>query len=354
MTWSWGRPATDAVVAPGEVGRATTRHGARPAGHRREVGQSWCVSASDRESDLAHDEQRQRLLSRLLSNLTAIGRRPDTAVVAAAVLQALRDFRGSADARKRLLDSVASALNARGWADHGVAVAADVYPIEIALLHVRSSCRGVFGAATNMGDLASLDAAEVASLGPATVQRQHEFAIGRAALHEAMRSIGVSNAVVPIGAEGAPAFPPGIVGSIAHKEGRAVAVVARRESQLGIGVDLELDEDDPRDEADLRDALADDMDVHTTRRLEALGFRSPATAVWAAKESVLKAVYPLLSSPIDLDQVQVRFDPDDSAFWARIGGFGRTLTVNGSFALEAGWLVALATVRVGECACLTI
>lgn len=69
--------------------------------------------------------------------------------------------------------------------------------------------------------------------------RRIEFALGRSAAHDALVDSGLAPAPVAVGPAGEPVWPDGVVGSIAHCAGLAIAVVGRREDFAGIGIDVE-------------------------------------------------------------------------------------------------------------------
>jgi 4'-phosphopantetheinyl transferase EntD len=78
-----------------------------------------------------------------------------------------------------------------------------------------------------------------AGRGRATESRKIDFTMGRVAAREALQKIGCPPTAIPVGTERAPIWPTGITGSIAHTQDIAVAVVARVEHVLALGVDIE-------------------------------------------------------------------------------------------------------------------
>lgn len=105
--------------------------------------------------------------------------------------------------------------------------------------------RVVTGARTGVGVrfLATRDTRvidEVPAAEPLGRADHTDFALGRAAADDALGRLGEPRAPIPVGASGEPVWPDGIVGSISHTPGLAIAIVGRREEFLGIGVDVEL------------------------------------------------------------------------------------------------------------------
>lgn len=104
--------------------------------------------------------------------------------------------------------------------------------------------------------VAALHSAESALIPSARAQRRAEFATGRALLHDLL---GTSTPIVR-SANGSPAWPEGVVGSLAHDRSHAVAAVGSVENYRAIGIDIEPHgmPDDELRESVLR---ADDPDI---------------------------------------------------------------------------------------------
>ena len=96
---------------------------------------------------------------------------------------------------------------------------------------------------------------------------------------------------------GAPEWPEGVVGSLAHDDEFAVAAVARRGQLLGLGVDVEPAEPLPADVVDLVLSAAEQ------RKATGDGFNQ--RLVFAAKEAVYKAIHPLDGTPLEYADIEV-------------------------------------------------
>jgi 4'-phosphopantetheinyl transferase EntD len=70
-------------------------------------------------------------------------------------------------------------------------------------------------------------------------KRQFEFAAGRACAHSALSALGLPSAPILKDSAGAPQWPCGISGSISHTEGVTGAAVARTNTVVAIGLDIE-------------------------------------------------------------------------------------------------------------------
>jgi 4'-phosphopantetheinyl transferase EntD len=99
---------------------------------------------------------------------------------------------------------------------------------------------GCFGADVMDEDqgvpLHSTEAVHVAN---AASKRQRDFTLGRFCAHQALAQMGRDEAAIPVGGNGAPVWPAGILGSITHTRGYAAALVAPQAQFQAIGIDAE-------------------------------------------------------------------------------------------------------------------
>jgi 4'-phosphopantetheinyl transferase EntD len=99
---------------------------------------------------------------------------------------------------------------------------------------------GVAGAElARLEDAEPLLEGELAGLERAATRRLREFAAGRHCAREALAELGLARAALPRRADRSPEWPPGIVGSISHSSDYCAAVVARRTTCAGLGLDVE-------------------------------------------------------------------------------------------------------------------
>lgn len=132
-----------------------------------------------------------------------------------------------------------------------------------------------------------------------SARRRAECLAGRVAAAAALDALSATSREVAIGPDRAPCWPDGFAGSISHDRELAVAAVSRCSTNIRIGVDCE---------AVFDHHLADDVaaQVATDSELDAwvpvLPCRRHAlTVVFSAKESLYKAVYPMLANADFLD-----------------------------------------------------
>ena len=126
-----------------------------------------------------------------------------------------------------------------------------------------------------------------------------------------------------------PLWPKGFVGSLAHDDAMAVAVVARSTEIAGVGVDIEPAEPLPSDVADFI--------LQPSERRYAAHEPMLGRAIFSAKEAVYKAINPFDGTP--LEYVDIWID-----LFARKATLrdGRTLSLD--WARSEHWIVvALAT-----------
>jgi 4'-phosphopantetheinyl transferase EntD len=151
--------------------------------------------------------------------------------------------------------------------------------------------------------------------------RQVQFVGGRLALGELFPELGLRRTPVLTNPHGAPLLPPGVTGSVTHKNDLAIAMLAR--GSPGLGVDLE-DTDRERPGVAARVLRAEELaavDVLPAER------RWRDTAVrFSVKESVYKALHPFLlryigfgevavwPSPDGIDRVEPHLGPDEGPF----------------------------------------
>ncbi|MFC5288936.1 4'-phosphopantetheinyl transferase [Actinokineospora guangxiensis] len=150
-------------------------------------------------------------------------------------------------------------------------------------------------------------------------KRRREFTTVRHCARQAMARLGVPPAPILPGERGAPTWPAGIVGSMTHCAGYRAAVLALDTDLRSVGIDAEphvpLPEGVleavslPEERVHLAALAAGSRDVHWDKLL------------FAGKESVYKAWFPLTRKWLGFSDAHIEFDPD--------GGFRARLLVAG-------------------------
>lgn len=153
---------------------------------------------------------------------------------------------------------------------------------------------------TESNDLALTDA-ERSSLGPrASEKRKLDFAAGRVAARRALEGLGLRSAEILRGPGGEPRWPTGVVGSITHSSGLAMAVVGRIEETAGVGLDLEH----RRPVRDIESFVAFGPEQTWVASVPALRDER-LLEIFAAKEAIFKAVYPTVRAYFGFEAVSV-------------------------------------------------
>ena len=169
----------------------------------------------------------------------------------------------------------------------------------------------------------------------AVQKRRAEFAAGRRAARLALRGGGHNAVAIPQNAHRAPVWPEGLVGSLSHDNGLAIAGVARLAQVRALGLDLAEADDFP---AHLRDQV-----LRTPREKQQSGLE--ARLNFSAKESVFKAFYPMVQEYFGFDAVEVLPDMEAGLFDVRLrrtlGSHPEGAPFQGRFAIVERRLVTL-------------
>jgi 4'-phosphopantetheinyl transferase EntD len=198
----------------------------------------------------------------------------------------------------------------------------------------------------------SLFDVEMAATAHAVPARRAEFAAGRGHARAALRQLGCRDQPIPRAVDRRPVWPPGYVGSIAHSSTLCGAIAASDRSYLGLGFDLEPAQ-----------TLDPDLYAIVGRPEEQESFRRPVASpagpldrgrlVFAIKETVFKACYPLVRCWFDFLAVRVEIDAAARSFSARIVEVDAALPghteLHGLWDVVGGHVVAvLSLTREGE------
>jgi 4'-phosphopantetheinyl transferase EntD len=133
----------------------------------------------------------------------------------------------------------------------------------------------------------------------ARVEVRRASGAARVAARALLDELGADrSAPLPRSPSGAPLWPAGIVGSLAHDEAFAVAAAARRGRVVGLGLDVEPAEPLPEEVVDIV--------LSETERRETGGDGVAQRLVFVAKEAVYKATHPLDGLWLDFPDIEVR------------------------------------------------
>lgn len=147
-------------------------------------------------------------------------------------------------------------------------------------------------------------------------KRRAQFILGRGAAHRAIEGLGGPNdCIIAKGAKGEPIWPAGYVGSISHTEGAGLAVVGRASEFLGLGTDLELSSRKFDPKILSRIGLPAEGKWIKEQKDEV---RLRTLLLFSAKESLYKALFPLVKKQIGFKDVFMRWDDEAQSFIATL------------------------------------
>ena len=180
------------------------------------------------------------------------------------------------------------------------------------------------------GDEHALLKEEVPALAASVVKVRRASGAARIVARQLLTQLGYANCALPKGPAGAPVWPAGIVGSLAHDSRVAVAAVGMRADVGALGIDVEPAECLPSELLDLvatpQERLNLGDDVYRGRLL------------FVAKEAVYKAVHPLDQTFLEHHDVEINLSERKAVVRS-----GRVVELR--FSISAHHLVALAFLR---------
>jgi len=158
-----------------------------------------------------------------------------------------------------------------------------------------------------------------------------KFAAGRAAARNALRDLGVPPGDVPVGPSMVPVWPPGIVGSITHITGFAMAVVGSENDYLGLGVDAEWEV------RTIEERVAQRMFTEDELSIEA-----PRLALFCAKEAAFKAMHGVDPPPRTIAGVRLTPTLEHDLLEAELAGQAQNPETSVRWLTGEGLMLALA------------
>lgn len=185
---------------------------------------------------------------------------------------------------------------------------------------------------TSDGDELALLPEELAAIANSAIKIRRQSGAARIVARKLLAPIGMPSASVPKSRDGAPIWPPSLVGSLTHDNTIAIAAIASQEDITSIGIDIEPAETLSPDLLEL---------IATATELEAIECdRFRGLSLFVAKEAVYKAAFPLDRAFPDHKDVEV----DLSKNRATVSD-GRTVDLR---FIISSHLVALATIPPRE------
>jgi enterobactin synthetase component D / holo-[acyl-carrier protein] synthase len=135
-------------------------------------------------------------------------------------------------------------------------------------------------------------------------KRQLEFVAGRRCAAAALATLGLTSHPLPIGRDGAPVWPTGVVGSITHTDGFVCAAAALARDAEGLGIDAEPVLSRHRVSL-VEHCIATRAELAAVTALARLDRAAALTLVFSAKEALYKCLYPLVGRVFDYLEADV-------------------------------------------------
>lgn len=122
-------------------------------------------------------------------------------------------------------------------------------------------------------------------------QRKQEFLLGRLAANFAIQKTLKTNKIFIINqdASRAPIWPSDLIGSISHSDSLIIAVACKKDAYLSVGIDIEKK---GRTRPEVGRFILTDLDI---KSVDGISESDLLTLIFSAKESLYKALYPLVN-----------------------------------------------------------
>jgi 4'-phosphopantetheinyl transferase EntD len=146
---------------------------------------------------------------------------------------------------------------------------------------------------------------EEAQITAAVEKRRREFVTGRSLARRLLPMLGIEDAVIVNGADRAPLWPTGAVGSISHTRGYCGVVIASSNVYAALGLDVE--QADPLRAPLVRSITRAEERVYLDGLPEVSRF-VVAKAIFSAKEAAYKAQYVLSQTFLGFSAMRIEFD----------------------------------------------
>lgn len=130
------------------------------------------------------------------------------------------------------------------------------------------------------------------SLSKAVEKRQAEYLAGRLLAQDAFERLGKPAAQIPIGKDRAPQWPQGLSGSISHTQGQVACLMTTRAAHFaGIDIERDLTENSLKS---VKKVTLQPRELEFLAHQTVLPEAQLAGAIFSAKETLFKALYPIV------------------------------------------------------------
>lgn len=146
---------------------------------------------------------------------------------------------------------------------------------------------------------------ESLAISKAVQSRREQFTAGRVLARRALAELGYAAVELPSDRDRVPEWPPGIIGTITHTHGWCAAAVARSSDVSVLGADVEAATPLDRGLWE-RVCRPEERAFLQTLPPERAGLL--AKAIFSAKESAYKALYPRIRTFLDFQGMSIAFE----------------------------------------------
>lgn len=153
---------------------------------------------------------------------------------------------------------------------------------------------------------------EAALVERAVLSRRQQFTAGRLLARAALQRLGQAAAPLLNDAQRVPIWPRGVVGTITHTHVWCAAAVARQDQIAGLGADVELST--PL-ELGLWDRICRPEERSFLQAQPEPSRGLLAKAIFSAKESIYKALYPRVRVFLDFQGMRIALEPSGDGLW---------------------------------------
>jgi 4'-phosphopantetheinyl transferase EntD len=172
--------------------------------------------------------------------------------------------------------------------------------------------------------------------------RRREFLTARRCAHEALLALGREPTPILRDRDRAPVWPSGVTGSITHCSGYRAAAAAEARQVHALGIDAEPHRELAPGVRDLVLGRGERPRVAELEQTEPAV--SWATVTFCAKEAFYKAWFPSGRHWLDFQDVEIRFEPGDRSFVARvITNHAAGVCMTGRYVTAADLVIAAVT-----------
>jgi 4'-phosphopantetheinyl transferase EntD len=146
-----------------------------------------------------------------------------------------------------------------------------------------------------------LDKLSISSNHQFSPKRLTDLVTGRYCAIKALEQLGIQDATIPIGADRAPIWPEGIVGSISHCDSLAGAIVSKKKDHISLGLDIE---EIGKVTPDLWDLVFTENEKSYLHSISDTEREAQSTAIFSLKEAFYKFQFPITRTFLDFTDVE--------------------------------------------------